>query len=69
LTSFNNKIMDDLHKGAPVRNYGYSRENRKLYTEAERILSHTFGLQLIHEGSHHPSGWSKVPLLQERDLG
>jgi len=31
--------------------------------------THKFSLFLRNEGSHHPSGWSKVPLLQERDLG
>ena len=31
-------MSEELHKGAPLRNFGYSRENRKQYTEAEGIL-------------------------------
>lgn len=30
--------MGELHKGAPIRNFRYSRENRKQFTEAERRL-------------------------------
>jgi hypothetical protein len=44
---------DELHKGAPLKNFFYCRENRKVSTEAEEMLWR----------------WKKVPLLQERNLG
>jgi very-short-patch-repair endonuclease len=39
---------EELHKGAPLRNYGYSRENRKQFTEPEGILWESLRGRKLH---------------------